>query len=118
MYRFIGMLGLWMLAMQGAAVAGGDLFDDLFGPYLDRRDTVTPGGGNAKDTNAAIHVIDPWPHRVGDRHIPGDGKRSVDAIIATARRSDAPAQSDAATAQSSSSTQAEPASGGGTTAAH
>lgn len=80
MFRFIGVVGLSVLAMHGGAVAGGDLFDDLFAPYLERRDTVTPGAGNAKDTNAATHVIDPWPPYVGARNIPGDGKRAVDAI--------------------------------------
>ena len=80
MFKFIGVVGLSALAMHGEAAAGGDLLDDLFGPYLDRRDAVTPGAGNAKDTNAAAHVIDPWPPYVGARNIPGDGKRAVGAI--------------------------------------
>lgn len=80
MFRIIGVVSLSLLAMQSEALAGGDLFDDLFGPYLDRRDTVTPGAGNAKDTNAAVHVIDPWPPRVNARNFPSDGKRAVDVI--------------------------------------
>jgi hypothetical protein len=97
MLRLIGMLGLSMLAMQGQAVAGGNLFDDLFGPYLDRRDTVTPGAGDAKDTNAAAHVIDPWPPRVGARSIPGDGKRSADAVRRYRQSLEPPAQNETAT---------------------
>lgn len=97
MLRLIGMLGLSMVAMQGQAVAGGDLFDDLFGPYRDRRDTVTPGAGNAKDTNAAAHVIDPWPPRVGVRSIPGDGKRSADAVRRYRQSLEPPAQNETAT---------------------
>lgn len=80
MLRLVGVIGLSFIAMHGEAVAGGDLFDDLFAPYLDRRDTVTPGAGNAKDTNAAVHVIDPWPPLVGARNIPGDGQRAANAI--------------------------------------
>jgi hypothetical protein len=79
--RLIGLAGLAILATHGTALAGGaDVFDDLFGPYLDRSDKVTPGAGDAKDTNAAAHVIDPWPPRVGDKHIRYDGKRVGDAV--------------------------------------
>jgi hypothetical protein len=96
MLRFIGVIGLSALAMHGEAVAGGDLFDDLFGQYSDRRDAVTPGAGNAKDTNAAAHVIDPWPPYVGARNIPGDGKRAVDAIRRYRQGADSAAQNETA----------------------
>jgi hypothetical protein len=79
--RLIGLAGLATFAVHGGALAGGDdVLDDLFGPYRDRRDSITPGAGNAKDNNAAVHVIDPWPPRVGDRHIVYDGKRLGDAV--------------------------------------
>jgi hypothetical protein len=48
--------------------------------YARRTDTITLGAGNAKDVNAATHVIDPWPRRVGNRRIPGNGERMVNAI--------------------------------------
>jgi hypothetical protein len=48
--------------------------------YLQRTDTVTLGAGNAKDVNAAIHVIDPWPRHVGNVRIRGDGDRMVGAV--------------------------------------
>jgi len=49
-------------------------------PYVQRTDTITLGAGNAKDVNAATHIIDPWPHRVGDRRIPANGERMVNAV--------------------------------------
>src|SRR5882724_8858057 len=48
--------------------------------YVQRTDTITLGAGNAKDVNAATHIIDPWPRRVGDRRIPGNGERMVNAV--------------------------------------
>ena len=50
------------------------------GEYLQRTDTITLGAGNAKEVNAAIHTIDPWPPRVGDPRIPANGERMVGAI--------------------------------------
>jgi hypothetical protein len=96
MFRFIGLVGLLAMAMHREAFAGGDLFDDLFGQYSDRRDAVTPGAGNAKDTNAAAHVIDPWPPYVGARNIPGDGNRAVDAIRRYRQGPDPAAQNETA----------------------
>lgn len=48
--------------------------------YIQRSDTITPGAGNAKNVNAAIHVIDPWPRHVGRRRIPANGERMVGAM--------------------------------------
>ena len=53
---------------------------DPFGQYLQRSDTVTLDAGNAKDTNAVTHVIDPWPRYVGNRRIPGNGQRLSGAV--------------------------------------
>jgi hypothetical protein len=41
---------------------------------------VTLSAGNAKDVNAATHVIDPWPRNVKDRRISGNGERMVGAV--------------------------------------
>jgi hypothetical protein len=41
---------------------------------------VTLGAGNAKDVNAATHVVDPWPRNVKDRRISGNGERMVGAV--------------------------------------
>ena len=48
--------------------------------FAKERATITLGAGNAKDTNAAIHTIDPWPPYVGNTRIPGDGRRATSAI--------------------------------------
>ena len=48
--------------------------------YLHRSDTITLGAGNAKDINAATHIIDPWPRHVANRRIPANGERMVHAI--------------------------------------
>ena len=53
---------------------------DPFAQYLQRTDTVTLDAGNAKETNAVTHVIDPWPRYVGNRRIPGNGERLSGAV--------------------------------------
>src|SRR5437899_3665987 len=53
---------------------------DFFAMYLQRSDTITLGAGNAKEVNAATHVIDPWPPYVGNRRVPGNGARMSGAF--------------------------------------
>jgi hypothetical protein len=53
---------------------------DPFAQYIQRSETITLGSGNAKDVNAATHVIDPWPPYVGNRFFPTDGQRMSDAV--------------------------------------
>src|SRR3974390_2662757 len=53
---------------------------DPFAQYLKRSEKITLSAGNAKQVNAATHVIDPWPPYVGNRRIPGDGQRMAGAI--------------------------------------
>jgi hypothetical protein len=48
--------------------------------YFERQDTIVSGAGDARDVNAATHIIDPWPPYVGDRHIPGNGQRMARAV--------------------------------------
>src|SRR5882757_8893396 len=50
-----------------------------FAQYLQRSNKITLSAGNAKEVNAATHVIDPWPRYVGNRRIPGDGERMAGA---------------------------------------
>jgi hypothetical protein len=47
--------------------------------YLDRRDTVSFGAGDAVAANKVTHMVDPWPIRAGDRNIPHDGERMAAA---------------------------------------
>jgi hypothetical protein len=60
--------------------SGAPPFDDPFAPYAQRTQTITLSAGNAKEANAAIHVIDPWPRYVYDTRIPGDGHRMAEAV--------------------------------------
>jgi hypothetical protein len=53
---------------------------DPFAMYIQRSDKITLGAGDAKDVNAATHVIDPWPRNVGNRRIPGNGDRLSRAV--------------------------------------
>ena len=73
-----------MFGVFGAIVlssgCNAQIFDDPFSQYLERSITITPGAGNAKDANAAIHTIDPWPPYVGNTRIPGDGRRAVNSV--------------------------------------
>lgn len=73
-----------LIALVGAASAPlrahAQAVDDPFSDYLQRSDTILLGAGNAKDTNAAIHTITPWPPYVGNTRIPIDGRRSVGAV--------------------------------------
>ena len=73
-----------LIALAGAVSAPVGAYaqgiDDPFSDYLQRSDTILLGAGNAKDTNAAIHTITPWPPYVGNTHIPIDGRRSVGAV--------------------------------------
>ena len=47
--------------------------------YLDRRDTVSFGAGDAVAANKVTHMVDPWPARAGDRNIAHDGERMAAA---------------------------------------
>src|SRR4051794_40802157 len=40
---------------------------------------IVSGAGDARDVNAATHIIDPWPRDVGNRN-PGNGERMSVAI--------------------------------------
>ena len=81
------MRATFMLALLTAIAAAGaaraedpTLHYDFAAPYLQRTDKIYPGAGDAKDVNAATHVIDPWPRNVGHRNIPANGERMVGAI--------------------------------------
>jgi hypothetical protein len=67
------------LALAGAA-AGCWPYGNEGAQYFHRSDTITLSAGNAKDVNAAIHVIDPWPRNVHNRRIPANGDRMVGAV--------------------------------------
>jgi len=60
------------VALLLLAGAGGASADE---EYLARRDSITPGVGNAMAHNRAVHTIDPWPRYVGNDRINIDGRR-------------------------------------------
>jgi hypothetical protein len=55
-------------------------WDDPFAEYLQRKDGVSFGAGNAKEVNTVTHMIDPWPRYVGNTRIPGNGERMSGAV--------------------------------------
>jgi hypothetical protein len=48
--------------------------------YLERRDTILPGAGDAMRANAAIHTIDPWPRAAANTTLAYDGERAARAV--------------------------------------
>ena len=58
------------------------LFATLAGcsEYLDRRDTIALGGGNAVATNQITHMVDPWPRESANRDIAYNGEKMQSAI--------------------------------------
>src|SRR6478609_8505355 len=48
--------------------------------YFERKDTIVSGAGDARNVNAATHIIDPWPRNVGNRQIPANGDRMARAV--------------------------------------
>jgi hypothetical protein len=54
--------------------------DDELERYAQRTDRITLSAGDAKEVNAATHMLTPWPPGVGDRRILADGARMQRAI--------------------------------------
>ena len=62
-------------ALAVLALAATTLLGACTDMYLDRRDAVSFGAGDAVAVNKVTHMVDPWPVRAGDRNIPHDGER-------------------------------------------
>jgi hypothetical protein len=58
-----------------AALAAAALTGACTDMYLDRRDSVSFGAGDAPAANAVTHMVDPWPVVAGNRNIAFDGER-------------------------------------------
>ena len=69
------LTSLTLVTALAAGLAGCNHLEDNVTQYTQRIDKITMSGGNAKDANAAIHIIDPWPRASADRRIPGNGER-------------------------------------------
>jgi hypothetical protein len=68
------------LIAGGLALSGCWPYGNEGAQYFYRSDTITLSAGNAKDVNAATHVIDPWPRYVANRRIPANAERMVGGI--------------------------------------
>jgi hypothetical protein len=60
-------LGIWLAGCSNA---------DLF---LDRRDTIALGGGDAVAADKVAQIVDPWPAYSGDRTIAYNGQKMQSA---------------------------------------
>jgi hypothetical protein len=71
----------WATFAVSLACSGAWAWDqDPAAQYFERKDTIVSGAGDAKNVNAATHIIDPWPRYVGNRRIPGNGERMTGAV--------------------------------------
>ena len=48
--------------------------------YIERKDTLTFGAGDAVATNNAAQIADPWPRRSQNTRIPMDGAKAANAL--------------------------------------
>jgi len=61
-------LGLVLTALSGCS------------EYLDRRDTISPNGGNAVATDKVTQMVDPWPPASANKTIGFNGERMETAM--------------------------------------
>jgi hypothetical protein len=76
----IGQLLCFVTMAPALGGCWSGIYENPAAQYVHRSDTVTLSAGNAKDVNAAVQVVDPWPPHVGDPRIPGNGERMVGAV--------------------------------------
>jgi hypothetical protein len=73
-----------LLALAGLAVAGCDLHSDYHthkaSQYLERRDTLSMGGGDAVASNKVLQMQDPWPVASANRNLPMHGHVAASAM--------------------------------------
>jgi len=67
------MLRTLALAALLAALAGCS-------EYLDRRDTISLGGGDSVATNKVTQMVDPWPRASADKNIAFNGDKMESAV--------------------------------------
>lgn len=65
----------WPAALAGAVVMAGCASE-----YLDRRETVSFGAGDAQQANLITHVVSPLPSHAADRDLWFHGERMGDAV--------------------------------------
>ncbi len=73
-------IALAFASAASAAIAGDQTFEDFFGSYFHRTDTIAVGAGDAKNVNAMSEIVDPWPRNVRNRRLPANGARMTGAV--------------------------------------
>jgi len=48
--------------------------------YIDRRETISLGGGDSVATNKGTQMVDPWPRASADRNIAFNGEKMETAV--------------------------------------
>jgi hypothetical protein len=79
MNTIIRLTSLTLVTALAVSLAGCMHAEDPVTQYVQRTDKIALSAGNAKDANAAIHIIDPWPRASADRRIPANGERMAGA---------------------------------------
>jgi hypothetical protein len=79
--KIIALIVGILVPLTLSSIGRAQIFNDPFAQYSERIITITPGAGNAKDANAAVHTIDPWPPYAGYTRIPGRGENAVNSIV-------------------------------------
>jgi hypothetical protein len=74
------IIGWATLAVSLACSEAWAWDQDPAAQYFERKDTIVSGAGDARNVNAATHIIDPWPRYVGNRRIPMNGERAAGAV--------------------------------------
>ena len=67
-----------LIALSAAACLGLAACDNR---YIERKDTVTFGLGDAVTTNNAVMTANPWPRRSQNTRIPMDGVKAENALL-------------------------------------
>lgn len=80
MAKIIGLAALAVVIGSAGARAQDYPFLDELTRYAERIDTLSVTSGDARDVNAAIQTVDPWPPTSRDRRIPANGERMVGAV--------------------------------------
>ncbi len=80
MVKLSSFSALAFVAAASAALADGPSFEDVFGYYFHRSDTIALSAGDAKNVNAVSEMVDPWPRNVRNRNVPANGPRMTGAI--------------------------------------
>ena len=67
-------------AMRAVALAAALVTLGGCSEYLDRRDTIALGAGNAVATDKVTHMVDPWPRASANRDIAFNGNKMESAF--------------------------------------